>query len=202
MIVLFDLDGVVVNTEPQYKMFWDRMGKEYLGDDDFHAKIKGQTLVQIFEKHFDGQYKEQEEILPQINKFEEEMDYTYIPGIHEFIMDLKARGIPMAIVTSSNGQKMDQVRKAHPELWDFMDAIVTSEYFSRSKPDPECFLKGMEILGGVPEDTYVFEDSIHGVNAGRLAGAHVIGLATTLSRETLEPLCDRVIDDFVGFSLP
>ena len=96
---------------------------------------------------------------------------------------------------------MKNVRKAHPELWELVDAVLTSEHFSRSKPDPECFLKGMEILGGIPEDTYVFEDSLHGINAGRASGAHVIGLATTNPRETIEPLCDIVIDDFRGFSL-
>ena len=63
------------------------------------------------------------------------------------------------------------------------------------------FLKGMEVLGGRPEDTYVFEDSIHGINAGRSAGAKVIGLTTTNKSEVLTPLCDMVIDDFTHFSL-
>ena len=59
---------------------------------------------------------------------------------------LHARGIPMAIVTSSNDAKMVNVRKAHPELWELTEAVLTSEHFSKSKPDPECFLKGMEVL--------------------------------------------------------
>ena len=77
-----------------------------------------------------------------------------------------------------------------------VDAVLTSEHFSRSKPDPECFLKGMEILGGSPETTVVFEDSIHGINAGRAAGAYVVGLATTNKSEAIAPLCNLVIDDF------
>ena len=59
----------------------------------------------------------------------------------------------------------------------------------------------MEVLGGRPEETYVFEDSIHGINAGRSAGAKVIGLATTNTREAIADLCDQVIDDFRGFEL-
>jgi beta-phosphoglucomutase-like phosphatase (HAD superfamily) len=96
---------------------------------------------------------------------------------------------------------MSQVYKVHPDLHTLVDAILTSEDFSKSKPDPECFLKGMERLGGTPETTVVFEDSIHGITAGRAAGARVVGLATTNKREVIEPLCDMVIDNFSGFSL-
>ncbi len=200
MIILFDLDGVVIDTEPQYKIFWDRIGLEYLGDDDFQIKVKGQTLKQIME-HFECVHDEHNEIIEQLDEFERNMSYDYVPGVDVFMKEMKARGVPMAIVTSSNETKMSNVRRAHPELWELVDAVLTSEHFSRSKPDPECFLKGMEMLGGSPEDTYVFEDSIHGVNAGLSSGAHVIGLATTLPRTALEPLCETVLDDFVDFSL-
>ncbi len=202
MIALFDLDGVIIDTEPQYKIFWDRMGLEYLGRENFQETIKGQTLTQIFAGNFSGMDKEQKEIVARLNEFEEGMHYDYVPGVYEFILELRSREVPMAIVTSSNEMKMNQVKKVHPELWELMDAVITSEDFSRSKPDPECFLKGMEALDGTPGETYVFEDSVHGANAGKAAGANVIGLATTLPREVLEPLCDAVIDDFTGFSLP
>ena len=62
-------------------------------------------------------------------------------------------------------------------------------------------LKGMEVLGGTPEGTVVFEDSFHGLTAGRASGARVVGLATTNKREAIAPLCDVVIDDFTGFTL-
>lgn len=201
MIALFDLDGVIMDTESQYSIFWNMMGKEYLGLDDFGRIIKGQTLFQIFGGHFEGMAREQEEIVRRLNEYEAGMSYDYIPGADEFMRQLKASGVPMAIVTSSNEPKMKNVRKAHPELWELADAVLTSEHFTKSKPDPECFLKGMEVLGGKPSETYVFEDSLHGINAGRAAGAKVIGLATTNPRETISPLCDIVIDDFRGFSL-
>ena len=200
MIALFDLDGVIMDTETQYGIFWNRMGKELLGMDDFGRTIKGQTLNHII-SHFDGVSKSKDEIIRELYEYERNMSYDYIPGADAFMKDLHARGIPMAIVTSSNDAKMVNVRKAHPELWELTDAILTSEHFSKSKPDPECFIKGMEILGGRPEETYVFEDSIHGINAGRAAGAKVIGLATTNTREAIVHLCDQVIDDFIGFVL-
>lgn len=200
MIVLFDLDGVIMDTETQYGIFWNRTGKELLGLDDFGKRIKGQTLNHII-SHFDGVSKSKDEIIRELYEYERNMSYDYIPGADEFMKDLHARGIPMAIVTSSNDAKMVNVRRAHPELWELTEAVLTSEHFSKSKPDPECFIKGMEILGGRPEETYVFEDSIHGINAGRAAGAKVIGLATTNTREAIVHLCDQVIDDFRGFVL-
>ena len=201
MIVLFDFDGVIADTESQYTCFWNKMGKDYLGLEEFGHTIKGQTLVQIFGKYFDGKLKEQQEIVPQLNAFEQNMSYDYIPGALEFMQELKKRGIRSAIVTSSNDIKMSNVYAAHPELHDLVDAILTSEHFSKSKPDPECFLKGMEVLGATPQETIVFEDSFHGIAAGRASGAKVIGLATTNSREALTPLCDLVIDDFTQISI-
>ena len=201
MIVLFDFDGVIADTETQYTEFWNRIGREYLGQEEFGHTIKGQTLIQIFGKYFDGMLREQEEIVPLLNEFESNMSYEYIPGAHRFMQELKAAGIRSAIVTSSNDAKMANVYKAHPELTDIVDMVLTSEDFSRSKPDPECFLKGMEFLGGTPEETVVFEDSFHGIAAGRASGAKVIGLATTNKREAIAPLCDMVIDDFTYLSL-
>jgi len=200
MIVLFDLDGVIMDTETQYSIFWNRTGKEVLGLENFGTTIKGQTLTHII-KYFDGSPKSKDEIIAELYEYERNMSYDYIPGADEFMKSLKDKGIPMAIVTSSNDAKMENVRRVRPELWELTDAVLTSEHFSKSKPDPECFLKGMEVLGGRPEDTYVFEDSIHGINAGRSAGAKVIGLATTNTREAIAHLCDQVIDDFIGFEL-
>lgn len=202
MIALFDFDGVIVDTESQYTVFWDRMGSEYLGMEDFGRRIKGQTLVQIFDGHFAGMIKEQEEIVARLNEYEAAMSYEFLPGVEDFLRELKSAGIPTAVVTSSNQPKMKQVYRVHPHFPEMVDAILTSEDFSRSKPDPECFLKGMQILGGTPEETVVFEDSFHGLAAGRAAGAYVVGLATTNRREDIAPLCDMVISDFTTISLP
>ena len=202
MIALFDFDGVLMDTETQYSRFWDETGRKFVNIEGFGSIIKGQTLVQIFGKHFAGHSQEElRAIEDAINEYESNMVYDFIPGARGFLEELKKTGVPTAIVTSSNNMKMAQVYKAHPDLHTLVDAILTSEDFSKSKPDPECFLKGMERLGGTPETTVVFEDSIHGITAGRAAGAYVVGLATTNKREVIEPLCDMVIDDFSDFSL-
>lgn len=197
---LFDLDGVILATEPYYTWFWDDMGKKYLGLEGFGTTIKGQTLNLIL-----GQYVHDESLaktlVRELDEFESNMEFGFIPGAWEFLSQVKAAGIPAAIVTSSNDKKMEKLYARNPEFKSMVNAVLTSEHFTKSKPDPECFLKGMEVLGSKPENTIVFEDSIHGLAAGRASGAYVIGLATTNSREDIEPLCDMVIDDFNGFSL-
>ena len=202
MIVLFDFDGVIADTESQYTIFWDKKGKEYLGLDNFGLMIKGQTFKQIAAGPFKDNLRElYEEIEPELNEFERTMSYEYVPGALEFMQSLKAAGIRTAIVTSSHNVKMANAYRAHPELLEVVDRILTSNDFSKSKPDPECFLKGMEVLGGKPEETIGFEDALHGIAAGRAAGAKVIGLTTTNKSEVLTPLCDMVIDDFTQIRL-
>ncbi len=200
MIVLFDLDGVIIDTETYYSEFWDGAGKKYLGVDGFAATVKGQAIFTIF-SHFAELSGARAEIEAELDEFDSCLPYDYIPGADVFLRSLKEKGIPFAIVTSSNDKKMANVRKVHPELWELADFILTCDHFSRSKPDPECFLKGMEMFGATPDETVIFEDSIHGLNAARTAGARVIGVATSNPREVIEPLSDQVIDNFIGFSL-
>jgi HAD superfamily hydrolase (TIGR01509 family) len=92
---------------------------------------------------------------------------------------------------------MKAVYQHHPEFKDLFDAILTSEDFERSKPDPDCYLKAAERFGVNPEDCVVFEDSFNGLKSGRAAGMRVVGLATTNPAERIRPLCDEVIRDYI-----
>lgn len=98
--VLFDFDGVVVDTETQYSHFWHEMGKQYLGMDDIEGRVKGQTLVYIYDTFFPGMAKEQAEITERLNRFEQEMSFDFIPGVLDFIADLHRNGVKTAVVTS------------------------------------------------------------------------------------------------------
>ena len=62
--------------------------------------------------------------------------------------------------------------------------------------DSDCFLLGMEVFSATPENTYVFEDSFHGLQAGMTSGATVIGLATTNTRKAITGKAHYIIDDF------
>lgn len=200
MAVLFDFDGVVVDTETQYSVFWHKMGVDYLGMEELESRVKGQTLTYIYDTFFSGMTKEQAEITGLLNDFEKKMTFDFIPGVLDFISDLHRHGVKTAVVTSSNEAKMAAVYRVHPEIKTLFDRILTAEMFAASKPAPDCFLLGMEVFGAAPENTYVFEDSFNGLKAGMASGANVIGLATTNSREGIAPLCHHVLDDFRDFT--
>ena len=183
---LFDLDGVVFNTEPLYTLFWHDMGRKYCPQiADFEYVIKGQTLVQIFDRYFPGEEEKQHQITQSLN----------------FIKDIQSKGIKTAIVTSSNLAKMENVYARHPEFKKYFNAILTSEDFSESKPSPDCYLKAAERLGVSTKDSVIFEDSAAGLRSGTASGARVIGLATTLPVDEIKVFTREVICDYKGFTL-
>lgn len=201
MVVLFDLDGVVLDTESQYTVLWNNIGKKYGDVGEIGRLSKGQTLTHILDTYFKGQTELQKHIIEELYEFEQNMSYAPIPGVMEFMKQLKAASVPMAVVTSSNKAKMENVYRHYPDFKDIVGHVFTSESFTRSKPDPECFLMAMRALGGTPEDTVVFEDSVNGLKAARASGATVVGLVTSNPREVVEPLSDYAINDFTSMSL-
>lgn len=210
---LFDLDGVVFDTEAQYTILWGKIGEEYHPEiPDFAHRIKGQTLVQIYDKYFSdervfahvkdfkGVKEEQAKITARLDDFERNMDYQYIPGFEEFVMDLRKNHVKCAVVTSSNIQKMLNVHERHPEFKGYFDRVLTSEDFAKSKPDPDCYLKGAECFGVKPQECVGLEDSFNGLRAVRASGAFTLGLATTNSKEALKDYADYTISDYIGFT--
>lgn len=198
--VLFDFDGVIMDTETQYSTFWHQVGVDYLNISDLECRIKGQTLTYIYDRFFPDRMRDQQEITDALNCFEQKMSYDYIPGVLDFIADLRRHDVKMAVVTSSNKMKMSAVYQTHPELCHLFDHILTSEQFTHSKPSPDCFLLGMKMLGTTPDQTYVFEDSFNGLKAGMASEATVIGLATTNCRADIASLCHFALDDFTDFT--
>lgn len=198
---LFDFDGVVVDTEPQYSLFWDEKGEKYHPEiPEFGHHIKGQTLTQIYSQYFLHPVGLQSEITRELLDFETRMTFEYIPGVVDFMKELRRKGVKIAIVTSSNDQKMANAHRALPELKSMVDAIVTADKVTHSKPHPECFLLGAETLRIPIENCIVFEDSFHGIEAGNRAGMKVIGLSTTNDASSIQDKVALVIPDFVDFT--
>nr|WP_311461066.1 HAD family phosphatase [uncultured Prevotella sp.] len=199
---LFDLDGVVFDTEPLYTLFWRNLDKRLRPNiDNFEHIIKGQTLVQIYDKYFAGEEKKQEEITAFVNEYEQNMSFNYITGFEDFVKDVRSKGIKTAVVTSSNLEKMQNVYNKHPEFKGYFDEILTSEDFEESKPSPDCYLKAAARFGLSPKECIVFEDSFNGLRSGIASGARVIGLATTNSMAEIEPYTKEVISNYDGFTL-
>ena len=199
---LFDLDGVVFDTEPQYSIFWGGICRQYHPEHPgLEHEIKGQTLTQIYDRWFSGDLEaEQESITQRLNAYEGQMHYDFIAGFEALVEDLHQHGVRTAVVTSSNQAKMESVYRYQPDFKRLFDAILTSEDFAESKPNPDCYLRAAARLGAQTDECIVFEDSFNGLRSGRAAKMKVVGLATTNSAESITPLSDMQITDYQDLS--
>jgi HAD superfamily hydrolase (TIGR01509 family) len=199
---LFDLDGVVFDTEPQYSIFWGMICRQYHPEHPgLEHEIKGSTLVQIYDRWFSGPLEsERPNITRRLDVYEQTMHYDYIPGFEALIADLHAHGVKTAVVTSSNIPKMESVYRYQPAFQTLFDTILTSEDFSRSKPDPDCYLRAARRLGVGSDECIVFEDSFNGLRSGCAAQMKVVGLATTNTAEAIAPYSDMQISDYQDVS--
>ncbi len=200
-IALFDLDGVVFDTEPQYTIFWGRQFKKYYPQEPgLEHKVKGMTLVQIYDMYFKDQPQKQADITRELNDFENDMNLEYVAGFEQFIKKLRSISVKTAVVTSSNREKMQNVYAKHPEFNTYFDEVLTSEDFAKSKPDPDCYIKAAQKFGANVDECVGFEDSFNGLKS--LQGAHmaIVGLATTNSREAIAEYAHKVIDNYVDIN--
>lgn len=198
---LFDLDGVLIDSEEEYSRIWSTIEKEFpTGVDDFTVKIKGTTLENILDTYFKTDRNKVEERLYQL---ESEMCYNYTKGAGELLEYLQKQKIPCVMVTSSNNVKLNHLWIQLPELKQYFDFIIDGDMVTRSKPDPEGYLLGAQAVGIPASCCIVVEDSLQGVKAGQAANAYVIGVAGTLPADILRPFCNQVIDslDEIDFTL-
>ena len=199
--ILFDFDGVIADTEPQYDLFFDRLAAKYHLQENFAALIKGTTLTAIMEKYFGNcPPAEREKIIEEHRRYELQINYTFIPGAREAITRFKSQGFKIAVVTSSPDEKM-KVALQRMNLQNTFDALITADKITRGKPDPMCYLLAAGELHVSPEACIVFEDSIAGVTAGKKAGLKVIGLSTTLPAAALSPYVYTIIPNFLNYEL-
>lgn len=191
--VLFDLDGVLIDSESCYTVFWAAIDREYpTGIPDFARVIKGTNLARILQ-HWEGE-ELRREITRRIHDFEATMEYTYYPGAPELLAALREAGMALALFTSSDSVKMECLYRQHPELRSAFDVTVTGSMVTQSKPHPQGYLMAAGALGVNPGCCAVVEDSMQGLQAGRSAGCRVVGISTTNPRLMLTPLADLVVD--------
>lgn len=194
---LFDLDGVIIDSESEYTRIWDTIGREYpTGVEDFARKIKGTTLENILSIYYpDNNVRER--VRERLYEEEAKMKYRFLPGALEFLKYLKINDIPAALYTSSDQYKMGHLYRDIRDFKEYFKIIITGDDVSHSKPDPEGYILAARRLGVIPDQCAVVEDSLQGVKAGRAADAFVIGVAGTLGASTLSPYCNIVVDNLM-----
>lgn len=190
--ILFDLDGVLIDSEGTYTRFWQQIDNLYpTGIPNFAIAIKGTTLPAIMEHFPDPQVKER--IIEALGAFQNSMTFNLYPDTIAFLNQIRDAGLRCAIVTSSDPAKMERLYSQHPTFRGYFDAVIDASMVAHSKPHPDPYLRGAAALGLDPGECCVFEDSIQGLKAGRASGAKVVALATTYPADRLAPLADIVI---------
>lgn len=190
---LFDLDGVLIDSETEYTRIWSEIESYFpTGYPDFAHRIKGTTLENILTTYFKP--TDRERVAEMLFDREARMQYNYCKGAERLLDRLGELHIPKAIVTSSKKEKMDHLRRQRPELWQRVDTIVDADSVTRSKPDPQGYLIGATRIGINPCHCVVVEDSLQGIRAGKAAGCYVVGLSGTFGRDALEEEPDILLN--------
>jgi HAD superfamily hydrolase (TIGR01509 family) len=190
---LFDLDGVLIDSETEYTRIWETIDELYpTGVANFSQVIKGTTLPNILSTYFREDIRE--EVFVKLHQMQQDMHFEYCPGAYEFLQELRRRNVKIAIVTSSDARKMELLWAQHPELKESVDVVIDAGMIKHSKPDPEGYLLAAAKLGLSPERCVVCEDAVQGIRAGKSAGATVIGFTATLGRDKIAAETDIVVD--------
>lgn len=200
--VLFDMDGVLIDTESQYDEFWAEANQKFqIGIPDIAQKVKGFTLSSVISTYFSNRSDDvKQAVANQLIECERNMHFPDVNGASQFVQSLKDAGVKIALVTSSQNTKMEAVyRDKHFDT--IFDAIVTADDITIGKPDPMCYLLAAKRLGYTPENCFVMEDALSGIAAGNAAGMKVIGLSTTNPAHVIEDKVLKVIPDFANFTL-
>lgn len=204
--VIFDMDGVICDTNPHHSLAWKAFLKKYdidATEEEFIAHMYGKSnsyILKYFLKReiigdeFNLMEFEKEALFRQLY----EPEVIAIDGLLDFIDDLKTNGIKTGIATSAPVENLELILSKLP-LADKMQSLLSSADVTHHKPNPEVYLKSAVNLGISPENCVIFEDSHSGVTAGKAAGAKVIGVLSTYKKEEL-PVCNDYIVNYKGLS--
>ena len=177
--IIFDLDGVICSTDHYHYLAWkalaDRLGAYF--DETINNRLRGvsrMASLEIVLERYDGELTEEEKLAAaeeKNNTYRELLKQMSPADLSEEVKTtldaLRAKGLLLGIGSSSKNTKFILSRIG---LGDYFDKISDGTNITRSKPDPEVFLKAAEYLGLEPKDCLVVEDAVAGVQAAHAAG--------------------------------
>lgn len=195
--VVFDMDGLMFDSERIVQISWnvagDRLGYDRLGDNIFNTL--GMNAARR-KKYFSDTYGEDFPFetfqVYTREAFQQEVNTNGLPmktGLIELLTYLQKTGIPIAVATSSSEQyALANFNRAG--ILPYLDAYVTGNMVTNSKPHPEIYLKACELLGAAPSEAIALEDAPNGIRSALAAGLHTImipDLIRDISSLNLQP---------------
>lgn len=202
--VIFDMNGVIINDERYHQESWRvligrnpgifRMPTEEEFKHDVFGRSERSTLEYLL-----GRPVTPEELGTFSEERVEVVKKLFSPlvladGLEPLLGQLKSEKVPVGIATGSRPNYVNHILYGLG-LRPYIQAVVTADDITKSKPDPEIYLKTARALGTKPKECTVFEDTISGIRAGQAAGMHVIAITSTHGADELT-LADEVINSF------
>ena len=182
---LFDLDGVIVDTAIYHFQAWRRLANELGFDFTEHQneQLKGISRMESLElilKWGNKTLSESEKLEWAVLKNDWYLELIthmtpkeILPGVSDFLNELKDEGIKIALGSASKNSKMI-LNKI--DLFHYFDAIIDGNNITKGKPDPQVFLMGAEATGSLPAECVVFEDAQAGIQAAKAGGIFAVGI--------------------------
>ena len=201
--IIFDLDGVIVSTDEQHYIGWqalaDRLGIPF--SREVNSRFRGvsrMACMNILEELGGKHYTDSEKIAyaDWKNEYYRKLLAQMSPAdlsqeVRSTLDALRARGLKLAVGSSSKNAKFILQRIG---LSDYFDAVSDGTNISRSKPDPEVFLKAAEYLGLTPSDCLVVEDAVSGVEAAHAGGMKAATVGDAAGRGCGDFILSRFAD--------
>lgn len=202
--VLFDMDGVIVDTEPlhhkaYYSMF-NTVGIEV--SDALYQSFTGQSTINICKKlcdHF--QLAQTPERLVQLKRnafkelFANDPSLTLIEGVLDLIKEYHANGLSLVLASSASMMTINNVFTRF-DLDQYFIAKFSGADLKQSKPHPEIFEKAAEATGYLRSECMVIEDSTNGIKAANAAGIYCVGYDSKHSKNQDYSIANMVISNF------
>jgi HAD superfamily hydrolase (TIGR01509 family) len=202
--VIFDMDGVIVDTEPvhhfAYMQHFNALGIDV--SQETYATFTGNSTKNIYER-LKNIYNLKEDVQTLVatkrnffnDAFDHKEDLDLLDGVKTLITDLHQNGIELILASSSSHVTIKRIFNRF-SLHDYFSNIVSGEDFPKSKPDPAIFNKAVALSKGSKENCIVIEDSTNGIKAAKAAGIYCIGYDSVNSKLQNYDLADIVINDF------
>ncbi len=196
--MLFDWDGVVIDSSSQHERAWELLASErnlFLPSDHFKKGFGKKNEVIIPDLGWGSDPATVKELADRKEELYRELvakeGVIVLPGARELLSALKEEGVSRAVGSSTPRGNLDALFAA-TGLDILFDAVVCGNDVIHGKPDPEVFLKGASLLGLAPERCIVVEDAFAGIEAARRGGMKVVGVATTNPLNSLRE-CDLAV---------
>jgi len=205
--VLFDMDGVIVDTEPLHRKAYHQMFDDVNinVDEDLYASFTGQSTINICKRlvdHFN--LNETPEELVSLKRkhykiFFENDDLGLIDGVLDRIQDYHSNDVKLVVASSASMLGIKQIFERF-DLNQYFSAKFSGADLKKSKPHPEIFIKAAESTGFSKSECLVIEDSTNGIKAAHSAGIYCVGFKSPHSSHQDYSLANKIITSFEEIS--